>query len=76
MGADYEWPIIIENDKVVLEPGDLVCYKGIELEHWREKFNAPENSWHSQAFLHYVDINGPFSEYKYDKRPHLAFLPK
>ena len=76
MGADYEWPIIIENDKVVLEPGDLVCYKGIELEHWREKFNAPENSWHSQAFLHYVDINGPFSEYKYDKRPHLGFLLK
>ena len=76
MGSDYEWPIIIENNRVVLEPGDLVCYKGIELEHWREKFNAPKNSWHSQAFLHYVDVNGPFSEYKYDQRPHLGFLPK
>ena len=67
-GADYSWPIFVDGKPCVLEPGDLVCYRGVDLDHWREKFIAPDNSWHVQAFLHYVDINGPYSEYKFDKR--------
>lgn len=67
-GSDYKWPIYVDGTSCVLEPGDLVCYRGVELDHWREKFTAPEGSWHVQAFLHYVDVDGPFAEYIYDGR--------
>jgi hypothetical protein len=66
--SEYDWPIFVDGNKISMSPGDLVCFRGAELEHWREKFIAPEGSWHIQAFLHYVDANGPFSDYKYDKR--------
>ena len=52
----------------------MAIYRGIELEHWREKFEAPEGSWHVQAFLHYVDANGPHSEWEYDKRISIGHL--
>jgi hypothetical protein len=70
--SEYKWPIFIDGTGCVLEPGDLVCYRGVDLEHWREKFTAPEGSWHVQAFLHYVDADGPYSEYIYDKRPSIG----
>jgi hypothetical protein len=38
---------------------------GCDIEHYRKPFIG---DWHSQAFLHYVDQNGPNAEYKYDKR--------
>lgn len=68
-GKDYNWPIFMEGTAVNLEPGDLVIYRGCELEHWRDKLitNNP-NSWHVQGFFHYVDKQGPYAEYKYDKR--------
>jgi len=77
LGYDYKnskikWPIYVDGSAFVLEPGDLVCYRGVDLEHWREVFEAPEGSWHSQAFLHYVDVDGPFSDWKFDKRPELG----
>jgi hypothetical protein len=65
---DYSWPIYIEGTACHLTVGDLVCYRGIDLEHWRTPFEAPEGSWHVQAFLHYVDVNGPYAEWKWDKR--------
>jgi hypothetical protein len=68
MGSDYKWPIFVDGTPCVLEPGDIVCYRGVDLSHWREKFMAPEGSWHAQAFLHYVDVDGPYAEYKYDRR--------
>ena len=73
-GAEYSWPIFIEGTPVELYPGDIICYRGIDLEHWREKFSAPEGSWHSQAFLHYVDVNGPHSKLKYDGRESLGVI--
>lgn len=57
------------NVKLGLEPGDLIIYKGMELPHWRYVY---ENKEQIQVFLHYVDQNGKYSEYKYDKRPMLA----
>jgi hypothetical protein len=66
--SEYKWPIFVDGTGCVLEPGDLVCYRGVDLEHWREKFIAPEGSWHVQAFLHYVDVDGPYAEHKFDKR--------
>lgn len=64
----FQWPIYIEGNKVNLNPGDMVVYRGCELEHWREPFCIDEDAWHVQAFLHYVDVNGPNAEWKYDKR--------
>jgi hypothetical protein len=70
---NYQWPIYMEGSEVVLEPGDLVIYRGCDLEHWRNAFNPPANDvWHVQAFFHYVDSNGPHANWKYDKRPSIG----
>ena len=67
------WPIFFhsnDNDSsLVLNQGDLCIYKGDELLHWREPclYNN-----HIQFFLHFVDINGEYSDFKYDKRPALG----
>jgi len=66
---EYTWPIFMEGESCVLTPGDLVVYRGCELEHWRDKFHPPSSAdWHVQGFFHYVDKNGPYIDWKYDKR--------
>jgi len=56
--------------KVNLEPGDMLVYKGCELEHWRNKFKGKECI---QVFLHY---NNPktqgATDNMFDKRRHLG----
>ena len=71
--SNVTYPIFIEGAECQMQPGDLVVYRGCEVEHWREEFVAPEGSYHVQAFLHYVNANGPYSEYKFDKRPYIGF---
>lgn len=72
------WPIFMKNEKggnlskIVLNPGDAVVYKGCTVTHWREKMEQSECTLNAQFMLHYVDVNGPFSEYKFDKRPRLG----
>jgi len=77
LGGD-NWDIFLEpsgkiNQKgmiVSLQVGDLLIYKGCELEHWREKFKGKICG---QVFLHYNDINGPFKDKnKYDGRLRLG----
>ena len=66
--AQFNWPIYFDKNKeivVTLEPGDLAVYKGCEIVHWRRPFKG---NWHVQLFLHYVDANGPYKDYAYDKR--------
>jgi len=65
---DKAWPIwICDREKqfhsFALEPGDAVIFRGIELQHWREP-----NTYGAcgQAFLHYVDKNGPHADQKDD----------
>jgi hypothetical protein len=70
------WPIYIDGAPIELKPGEMAIYKGIELDHWREKLEAPEGSWHVQAFLHYVDVNGPHADQKWDARPSIGVLPE
>lgn len=65
---NFRWPIYIDNTPIYLEPGDLAVYKGVDLIHWREPLVYPDDAWHVQAFLHYVDSEGRYSEFKYDKR--------
>lgn len=64
----YTWPIVMDGNKINMEPGDVVIYRGTDLEHSRETFTPPGDHWHVQAFLHYVDANGPYKEFIYDKR--------
>lgn len=67
--ASEPWPIFCKDKqgntvKAILKPGDMLIYRGIELTHWREKF---EGRWHVQLFLHYVDQNGKYTAHKYDR---------
>lgn len=72
----YEWPIYMDGARIVMSPGDMVIYRGIDLQHWREPFSPPGDDWHVQAFFHYVDANGPHADYKYDKRTSIGMLHK
>jgi hypothetical protein len=56
--------------KVDLKPGDMLVYRGCELEHWREKFKGKECV---QVFLHYNNRKTPGArDNMFDKRPHLG----
>src|SRR5210317_206437 len=58
--------------KVVLKPGDMLVYKGMILEHWREVFLGEDCA---QVFLHYNDVNskvGNSEQNIFDGRPHLG----
>jgi hypothetical protein len=72
--AERPWPILIAGpsgiSSIELAPGDGLFYRGIECPHWREPLEGEQAA---QVFLHYVDKNGPYSEWKYDKRPALPF---
>ena len=55
---------------ILMEPGDLVMYRGCDLEHWREEFEG-ENC--GQVFFHYNDTSAKeANENKYDTRPFLG----
>ena len=56
LGGD-PWPIFLENNKVMLEVGDMLIYEGCKLEHWREPFEGDNCG---QVFLHYNNANGQF----------------
>ena len=77
LGGDL-WDIYLEPSgkegmkgiKVKLDPGDMLVYRGCELEHWRKKFKGKECL---QAFLHYNNQKTPEAkENMFDKRPHLG----
>ena len=58
--------------KVVLKPGDMLVYKGMILEHWREVFLGEDCA---QVFLHYNNVEsdvGNAEENIFDGRPHLG----
>jgi len=80
LGGD-PWSIYLEPSgkkgkagiKVDLKPGDMLVYKGMELEHWREKFKGKICA---QVFLHFNDSKHPKAkENMYDTRSMLG-LPK
>tara|TARA_R100001443_G_scaffold28877_1_gene42093 strand:- start:295 stop:915 length:621 start_codon:yes stop_codon:yes gene_type:complete len=77
LGGD-KWNIYLEPSgkqemkgiKVSLNPGDMLVYRGCELEHWRNKFKGKECI---QVFLHYNNKKTPKSnENLFDCRPHLG----
>ena len=62
LGGD-EWPIYLEPSgkegqdgvEVNLKPGDMLMYRGCDLEHWRSAFKGQDCG---QVFLHYNDASG------------------
>jgi len=56
--------------EIKMAVGDAVMYRGMDKWHWREPY--VEGKWQAQVFLHYVDQDGPHSEWKYDKRESLG----
>jgi hypothetical protein len=73
---NYNWPMWVKNKEgneipIHLNPGDMIIYRGCDIEHWREKFIGLN---HSQVFLHFNDKNGPYKGI-YDGRPMIG-IPK
>jgi len=70
---DTPWDINFEvNGETLsydLDPGDLCIYRGMDYLHWRDKYAGQKQT---QCFLMYVDADGPYSEWKYDKRSALC----
>ena len=59
--------------KVDLKPGDMLVYRGMELEHWRKKFKGNQCV---QVFLHYNNRKTPGAkDNMFDRRPHLGLPP-
>ena len=53
-----------------LKPGDMLVYKGMELEHWREEFQGDNCA---QAVVHYNNQKSKDADKNiYDKRKHLG----
>lgn len=75
----YTWPMFVEGNVIDeldgiplhMKPGDMIIYKGCEIEHWREKFQGLNLA---QVFMHYNDAAGPY-QIKNDGRPILG-IPK
>jgi hypothetical protein len=56
--------------QINLNPGDMLVYRGMELEHWREKFKGKNCG---QVFLHYNNAKTPGSRFNiFDKKKHLG----
>lgn len=53
---DHKFPMV---------PNNAIIFKGMEKIHWREYCN---HDHFITVFLHYVDQEGPYKEYKFDKR--------
>jgi hypothetical protein len=49
VGGDM-WPIFMKDKKINLDIGDMVIYKGCDIEHWREPFKGEICT---QIFFHY-----------------------
>tara|TARA_R110001592_G_scaffold40826_9_gene133869 strand:- start:8097 stop:8837 length:741 start_codon:yes stop_codon:yes gene_type:complete len=77
----YSWPMWVDKTGGVsnkgvpihMEPGDMIVYRGCEIEHWREKFLGND---HAQVFLHYNNLDGPYgTNCVYDGRYSLGLPP-
>jgi hypothetical protein len=49
-----------------LGPGDAILYQGVHYRHGRLAPNP--NRWTAHLFLHWVERDGPFKEFAFDKR--------
>jgi hypothetical protein len=70
--SEYNWPIYMNKIPINLKSGDAAIYKGMDVEHWRERFDCSNDDWQVQGFLHYVNADGKYKEYKWDQRSSLG----
>jgi hypothetical protein len=67
--TDRDWPLYLQDGSktisAILNPGDGLIYRGIDIPHWRKAF---EGEYHTQVFLHYVKTDGAYRHLKFDKR--------
>lgn len=75
---DYKWRLYVINDdkKKYMDfvIGDATIYKGMEIEHGRDRFDVGEQSWQVTVFLHYVDADGPYKDLVCDRKPSSIYL--
>ena len=82
------WPIWFQlpdntEKSVSMKDGDMVIYKGYDIEHWREPLQSKygrmnkffnklkkkaDDTYHHQIFLHYVNAQGPYVHFAYDTK--------
>jgi hypothetical protein len=58
-----KWPIYMGNEEIIMDKGDGLMYLGCEITHGRKTF---EGDYNAQVFMHYVDQNGPYKDFKDD----------
>ena len=63
------YPSNDKGEKIILNPGDMLIYKGAEFEHWREPL---QGSACVQLFIHFVEDKKENVEYFYDSRPFIG----
>jgi len=73
---DYDWAMYVESNDgseipIHMKPGDMIIYRGCDVDHWRDKFLGKN---HAQLFMHYNDATGAYKQI-YDTRPILG-VPK
>ena len=66
---DGEYKRFRIDHKIPMVPNNAVIFKGIKKLHWRE---ICHHDHFVTVFLHYVDQDGPYKEYKFDKREMLG----
>ena len=72
--SDYNWPMFVSKEDggkgkpIELNPGDMIIYRGCEVEHWREPFKGLN---HAQVFFHYNEVDGQYDT-PYDGRINLG----
>ena len=77
LGFDKPYPIYLDPTggvnnkgiKVDLNPGDMLVYRGCDLEHWRKPFEGDDCV---QVFLHYNEEGTFKPEDKFDGRSHIG----
>ena len=77
LGFDKPYPIYLDPTggvnnkgiKVDLNPGDMLVYRGCDLEHWRKPFEGDDCV---QVFLHYNEEGTFKPEDKFDGRSHIC----
>jgi hypothetical protein len=71
------WPLCVDADgqdkPIGLMPGDMLVYRGADVPHWRDAFTG---DWCVQVFLHYVDANGRYTDFKFDGRERIGPFDK
>ena len=74
---DWDWPMFVgpktgeegtDGIPIHMKPGDMIIYRGCELEHWREPYWGKN---HAQVFLHYNEKEGEYN-IEFDGRPALG----